>query len=181
MKTILKSGFLMFFAFASLVPALYSQGKKPASSIPQIDVQNYKIEVNLKADSHEFTAVAVIDFKALESTNRVSFELSENISVQRVLSSDGADLEFGQDETESGILSVRFGKPLSPATVKTIRIEYEGGFDRDRYSRIYARDEGSAYIGMEGTYLLYSAKWIPIHQLLIDRATETLEVTVPLA
>ena len=180
MKTILKSGFLMFFAFASLVPALYSQAKKPASSSPQIDVQNYKIEVNLKADSHEFTAVAVIDFKALESTNRVSFELSENISVQRVLSSDGADLEFGQDETESGILSIRFGKTLSPATVKTIRIEYEGGFDRDRYSRIYARDEGSAYIGMEGTYLLYSAKWIPIHQLLIDRATETLEVTAPL-
>ena len=179
-KTIRTYGLLFLLAIAGVAPALYPQGKKPAPSIPQIDVRDYKIQVSLKSDVHEFKAAAVISFRALEPTSRVVFELSENVSVQRVLDSQGADLEFGQDETESGILTVRFRKPLSPEASQTIRIEYEGGFDRDRYSRIYTRDEGSAYIGMEGTYLLYSAKWIPINQFLADQATETLEVTVPL-
>jgi tetratricopeptide (TPR) repeat protein len=62
----------------------------------------------------------------------------------------------------------------------TITVQYQGGFDRDRYSRLYSRDENSAYIGMEGTYLMYSAKWFPINQFLANRATATIEVTVPL-
>jgi hypothetical protein len=45
---------------------------------------------------------------------------------------------------------------------------------------MYTKDENSAHIGMEGTYLMYTAKWFPINRFLSDRATATLEVTVPL-
>ncbi len=45
---------------------------------------------------------------------------------------------------------------------------------------MFTRDESSAYIGMEGTYLMYSAKWFPVSQFLADRATGTMEMTVPL-
>src|SRR5436190_1880851 len=60
------------------------------------------------------------------------------------------------------------------------KIEYSGGFDKDRYSRNFTRDETSAYIGPEGIYLLYSAKWFPINKFLVDRATADVDITAPL-
>ncbi len=181
MKTTLVFGFALLLTFAGISAMEgYSQAKKPSSSTPRIEVENYKIEANLAPDAHEIKAAATITFKPVQATDFVVFELSENLSVQKVLNSDGVELEFGQDEIGPGYLSVRFSKPLSAGSNVTIKIEYQGGFDRDRFSRMYTRDENSAYIGMEGTYLMYSAKWFPINQFLVDRATGTVEVTVPL-
>jgi tetratricopeptide (TPR) repeat protein len=165
---------------AGVTAAGYSQSKKSAVSVPQIEIRNYKLEATLIPDSHQIKAAATLTFMPLESTDHVVFELSENLSVQKVLNPEGVELLFIQEERGSSFLNVHFDKPLVLGTDVTIRIEYEGGFDRDRYSRIYTRDEGSAYIGMEGTYLMYSSKWIPINRFLVDRATQTLEVTVPL-
>lgn len=180
MKTTLTSRFVLCLLLSGVASGGHSQAKKASYSPPRIEVQSYKIAADLTPDAHEIKAVATIGFKSLESTSSVTFELSENLSVQKVLNSEGVELEFGQDEIGPGFLSVRFTKPLASGTSETIRIEYRGGFDRDRYSRMYTRDEGSAYIGMEGTYLMYSAKWLPINQFLVDRAIGTLEVTVPL-
>jgi tetratricopeptide (TPR) repeat protein len=178
-KTILMSGLIVCLAIAGIASTASSPARKPSLTIPKLDVQNYRIEVTLIPDLHEIKAAAIITFNPLESADNIIFELSKNLSVTKVLNSEGAELEFSQDAAGPGILTVYFTKALSSGSGETIRIEYEGGFDRDRFSRIYARDEGSASIGMEGIYLLYSAKWIPINQFLVDRATETLEVTVP--
>ncbi len=166
--------------FIGLVPVAYSQTRKSSSAAPRIDVQNYKIEAGLTPDAHEIKAAATITFTPLESTNFVVFELSENLSVQKVSNPEGVELEFGQDEIGPGYLSVHFTQSLAQGSNTTIRVEFQGGFDRDRFSRIYSRDDSSAYIGMEGTYLMYSAKWFPVFKFPVDRATGTLEVTVPL-
>jgi aminopeptidase N len=158
----------------------YSQARRKTVAPPRIDVLNCTIEAKLTPDAHEFSAAATLTFKPLESTDSVVFELSENAWVQKVLNSEGVELEFGQDEIGPGYLSIHFSKPLQPETSTTIRVEYNGGFDRDRFSRMYSRDDSSAFIGMEGTYLMYSAKWFPVNNFLVDRAVGTLEVTVPL-
>jgi aminopeptidase N len=179
-QTELASRLLLFLLVTGSSVMAYSQVRKNAPSAPRIDISDYKIEAKLTPDTHEFNAAATITFRPLESTNSVVFELSENLWVQKVLNSDGVELEFGQDELGPGFLSVRFSEPLARETNVTIRIEYEGGFDQDRFSRMYSKDESSAYIGMEGTYLMYSAKWFPINDFMVDRAKGTLEVTVPL-
>jgi aminopeptidase N len=163
-----------------IAPGAYAQAKRAPSSLPRIDVENYSLQVTLNPDSHEVKAVAAITFRPIEATDVAVFELSENLSVQKVLNAEGIEIEFGQDESGPGLLSVRFSKPLTPGNSVTIKIEYTGGFDRDKYSRLYTRDESGAYIGMEGSYLLYSSKWFPINKFLVDRATAALEVTVPL-
>jgi tetratricopeptide (TPR) repeat protein len=172
--------FIAYVAMIGLVSAGYAQSRKSAASVPKIEMRNYKIAATIMPESHQIKVAATLTFTPLESTNHVVFELSENLSVQKVLNSEGIELIFNQEESGSSFISVRFDKPLVSGTDVTIQMEYEGGFDRDRYSRIFTRDEGSAYIGMEGTYLMYSSKWIPINRFLADRATETLEVTVPL-
>jgi len=153
---------------------------RSSSSVPRIDVEHYDLDVTLDPDSHEVSASATITFKPLEATDIVVFRISENLSVFKVTDSEGIELEFGQDEIGPGVLSVRFRDPLATEDSTTIRVEYEGGFDRDRYSRYYMRDESSAYIGMEGSFLLYHAKWFPVNDLFVDRATATIRVTTPL-
>lgn len=171
---------LICLMLLSVAPEICAQAKRAASSLPQIGVENYFVQATLIPDSHEVKAAAAITFRPVEATDVVVFELSENLSVQKVLNAGGVELEFGQDESGPGLLSVRFGKPLMPGNSVTIKVEYAGGFDRDKYSRLYTRDESSAYIGMEGTYMLYSSKWFPINKFLVDKATATVEVTVPL-
>ncbi len=171
---------LVGLMLASVVPGMCAQARRASSQAPQINVENSSLQVSLTPDTHELKAVATITFRPIEATDVVIFELSENLSVQKVLNSEGVELEFGQDENGPGQLAVRFSKPLDPSIDQTIKIEYSGGFDRDKYSRLYTRDESSAYIGMEGSYLLYSSKWFPLNKFLVDRAASTVEVTVPL-
>jgi aminopeptidase N len=165
--------------FAVTSTAIFSK-EKQAFSPPRIDIQSYKISMTLNPDAHELKAAATISFTPAEATDYIVLELSENMSVRKVFNSDRAELDFGQDEAGPGFLTIRFAKPLDLITPTTVTVEYQGGFDRDRFSRIYTRDESSAYIGMEGTYLMYSAKWFPVNRFLLNRATTTFEVTVPL-
>jgi aminopeptidase N len=157
-----------------------AQNRRAAPPPPQIDVEDYALQATLMPETHELKAVAGITFKVLEPTDSVVFELSENLSVQKVLDRSGVEIDFGQDETGPGLLSVHFPRKMDKGSTQTIKIEYTGGFDRDRYSRMYSRDEGSAYIGPDGVYLLYGAKWFPTNKFLTDRATSTVEITVPL-
>ena len=178
-----KLSLLLVFACLCLVlfpHTVVSQKNRAPSSVPKIDVQHYVIHARLNPDAHEVSATATIAFKILEDTDVVVFALSENLSVQKITTPDGIEVEFGQDESGPGMLSVRFPKPLAAGSTTTIKVEYSGGFDKDRYSRSYSRDEASAYIGLEGTYLLYSAKWFPVNKFLVDRSTAEIEVTVPL-
>jgi tetratricopeptide (TPR) repeat protein len=175
---IFRLGFCLMLAGITL--AAYSQTRKNPSSPPQFEILSYNIVADLIPDAHELKAKGIITFKATESADFIVFEISENLSVQKVLNAEGVELEFGQDEVGPGYLTVRFPRPLAAGTNATISIEYQGGFDRDRFSRMYTRDEASAYIGMEGTYLMHSAKWVPIRKLFADRAKGTIEITVPL-
>ncbi len=170
---------LLLFLAACALPA-FSQPHRASSSTPRIDIENYVIQATLKPDSHEIKATAEITFKPIDSSDVVLFEISDNLSVQKVLNSQGVELEFAQNESGPGVFTVRFVKALPADQEVTIKVEYSGGFDRDKYSRLYTRDESSAYIGMEGSYLLYSAKWFPMSRFLTDRATATVQVTVPL-
>lgn len=166
--------------FIYMTASGFAQAKRGPRSAPKIDIEDYAIQATLKPESHELEALVAITFKVVETTDVVAFELSENLSVNKVLNKEGVEIEFGQDESGPGILTVRFPKTLQAGTTVTIKVDYTGGFDRDRYSRLYARDESSAFIGPDGTFLLYQSKWFPMNKFLIDRATTSLEVTVPL-
>ncbi len=165
---------------AGVVPVSFPQARRDSFPRPLIEIKQYRIEATLIPDTHELEAAATIRFLPQEAADLVVLELNENLWVQRVLNEEGLELEFEDGALGPGILSVLFSPPLETGTSVTIRVEYKGGFDRDRYSRMYSRDESSAYIGMEGSYLMYGAKWIPVNRFMAGRAKTTVEVTVPL-
>lgn len=167
---------LALISGANLVP----QTRRPPSAAPQISVENYDIQLTLDPDPHEMKASAAIRFRAIQSTDLAVFQLSENLSVTKVLDEKGGNLDFTQDDPVPGSTAVHFMTPLAAGQTTTVKFEYSGGFDLDRYSRNFSRDSTSAYIGVEGSYLLYPSKWLPINKLYGDRATVNLEITVPL-
>ncbi len=167
-----------------LVPGLavsvFPQTRRQSSAPPQISIDTVDIRLTLDPDPHEMKAVAVLGFKVIQNTDVVLFEINENLAVNKVSDAQDGNLDFGQDEIGPGTLSVHFPKLINAGENTTIKIEYTGGFDSDRFSRNYSRDESSAYIGIEGSYLLYPAKWYPTGRLFMDHPLTTIEVTVPL-
>jgi len=163
-----------------LTAALYPQTRRLGTAPPPIIVESNRIQLTLDPDAHELKAAAAVTFKPVESTDVVVFEISENLSITKVTDAQGGDLDFGQDETGPGTVAVHFPRALGSGENTAIKIEYTGGFDLDRFSRNYTKDESTAYVGMEGSYLLYPAKWFPVNKLFADRPQVTIEVTVPL-
>ena len=172
----LLNGLIVFLMFSGTVV----QGNAQTARAARVDVLGRDIAVTLKPDIHELEAVATVKFKVSEQTGYVGFILSDNIFVRRVLNDAGVELEFNQNQAGPETLSIRFTPPLGAGETTALRIEYEGGFDGERFSRIFSRDITSAYIGMEGTRLLESAKWFPAARFPAERVPGTLEVTVPL-
>ena len=180
MKSTLIPGFVLLLIVAIFIPDVSSQTGNESFHRPEVQISDYRIEATVTPDEHWIEAAAVITFQAKESTDHVVLDISENLSIRKVLNEDGIELEFEQSAIGPEMLSVLFSNPLEKLTDTRIRIEYVGGFDRDRFSRMYSRNESGAYIGEEGSYLMYDSKWIPGSGFLADKATTTLEVTVPL-
>ncbi len=179
-RTIAKRIFLVTGMALAWSTGLYPQARRQASAPPQISVESYDIQLTLDPDPHELKAVTTVKFKVLQATDVVAFQLSENISVVKVSDEKGQDLDFSQDDPGPGSITIHYPSTRNAGEVLTAKFEYNGGFDLDRYSRNFSRDPNNAYIGVEGSYLLYPAKWFPINKLFGDRATVNMDVTVPL-
>ena len=174
------SRFMMTGLALSLAVALFPQARRQASSLPRIRIESYNVKLELDPALHEMKVVAGITVQALETTDIIVLEISENLSVNRITDLQGGSIDFGQDETGPGELAIHLSKTLAAGESTTLKAEYSGGFDLDRYSRNFTKDESAAYIGMEGSYLLYQSKWLPVGKLFTDRPTASVEVTVPL-
>ena len=150
------------------VPAVLAQENR-------IDVQSYSIEAELFPATHLMTAKAKIDFIPQLDLLTVAFELHRGLRVQRVLDAGGNPLNFRQD---TGIqLNVDFVNPQPEGKLTSLTVHYGGAL---------ASAEGSpvenlqlAYIGPEGTYLLYSARWFPVSDYSMDRFSSVIRITVP--
>lgn len=173
---------VLFFIFLGLfgwTHALWAQDAKPSAAVyPRIDVRSYKINADLFPDDHDVKTDVEIEFETLEPTDRVIFELSKGVEIQKVLDERGQTLDQTHDSNDA-LIQVKLGSTLPAGTVRRLRFSYNANYERlNSFKRTGA--EGLAYIGNEGTFLLYSAKWIPVNRFLIDRARTELNITVPL-
>ena len=174
-KTKISRALIVFLMLSGAAARLGAQTARAA----RIDVLSRDISVTLKPDTHELEAAAALKFRVSEQTGYVGFTLNDNLFVRRILNGSGVELEFSRNQAGPETVNIRFSPPLGADETTTLRIEYEGGFDNDRYSRMFSRDLASAYIGAEETRLLESAKWFPSARFPSERVPGSLEITVP--
>ncbi|MFN7928734.1 MAG: M1 family aminopeptidase [Blastocatellia bacterium] len=86
-------------------------------------------------------------------------------------------LQFVQDNRENMNVRVDLGSVVPAKQPVTIEFEYEGALESPQGGPM--QNARLAYVGNQGSYLFYAARWFPFHEYAADRATYQVTLTVP--
>ena len=170
-------------ALAVLTVALSGNAQQPAPQQPasRFDVTHYRIEAQIIPEQHLLRAGADVTFTPLDATRSVVFELNGSLKVESI-EKDGKPLTgFVQDAVGVGALgpSVRIdlGQVVPADKPVTLRIRWSGALVSPEGGPLATKR--LAYVGTEGSYLMYASRWFPFHDYAADRATSDITFIVP--
>jgi aminopeptidase N len=182
---ILRPIFLQVFSILAVSTLLVASGSAqqptPQQAASRFDVTNYRIEAQLIPEQHMLRAGADISVIPLEATRSLVFELNGSLRVESI-ERDGKPLTgFVQDAVGVGSLgpSVRvdLGQVVPANQPITLRFRWSGALVSPEGGPLATRR--LAYIGTEGSYLMYASRWFPFHDYAADRATSDISLIVP--
>src|SRR5437016_9572546 len=145
------------------------------------DITNYRIEVQLSPNEHTMRAGADVTFVPQDATRSVVFELNGSLHVDSVEKDGKALTGFVQDAVGAGALGpnvrIDLGQVMPAAQSVTIRVRWSGALTSPEGGPL--ANKRLAYVGPEGSYLMYASRWFPFHDYAADRATADITVIVP--
>src|SRR5271157_4659985 len=154
-------------------------GMAPAWGRPQgggqrFEVKNYVIDAELLSSQHLLSAKARVDIVPSTDITSLAFELHSNLRVQKVVDAAGQEVSFKQD---GQTLNLSLLNPLASGKPASLTVTYGGMLSSADGSPV----EGIkvAYIGPEGSYLLYPGRWFPVSAYGVNRFSATMNITVP--
>ncbi len=158
-----------------------SQQPAPQQSASRFDVTNYRIEAQIIPDQHMLRAGADITLVPLDATRSIVFELNGSLHVETIEKDGKALSGFVQDAVGVGALgpSVRIdlGQVVPANQPITLRIRWSGALISPEGGPLATKR--LAYVGTEGSYLMYASRWFPFHDYAADRATSDITLVVP--
>jgi aminopeptidase N len=165
--------------FAAALAAHAQQPQGPARA--RFDVTHYRIEAELNPAQHILRAAADVTFTPLDATRTVVFELNGSLKVESVERSGKPLANFVQDpvglDTLGPNVRIDLGDIVQPNTPVTLRFRWSGALVTPEGGPLANRR--LAYVGNEGSYLMYAARWFPFHDYAADRATSDITIIVP--
>src|SRR5262245_3631325 len=165
----------------SLSVGIHAQQPAPQQAASRFDVTNYRIEAQIIPDQHMLRAGADITFVPLDATRSIVFELNGSLKVESIEMNGKALAGFVQDNVGVGALgpSVRvdLGQVMPANQPITIRVRWSGALISPEGGPLATRR--LAYVGTEGSYLMYASRWFPFHDYAADRATSDITFIVP--
>ena len=145
LQKLLISAVPLLLTLELIQPATFAQ-----SSGPRFVVTKYTIVAELFPSTHLLSANVRIDFVPQADLSTMSFELYSGLRVDSVKDASGKNFNFRQEGLN---LAVDFLNPIPQGKAASITVKYGG---------LLASADGSpvenlklAYIGPEGSYLLY--------------------------
>jgi tetratricopeptide (TPR) repeat protein len=147
----------------------------PAQSpTPRFEVKNYVIDARLLSSQHLLSAKARVDLVPNSDLTALAFELHSSLRVEKVQDSAGQDISYRQ---EGQVLSLSLLNPLPAGKLASITVTYGGMLSTADGSPV----EGIkvAYVGPDGSYLLYAGRWFPVSAYEVNRFSATMNITVP--
>jgi aminopeptidase N len=170
-------------AVAVLMLATQGMSQQPAPQQPasRFDVTHYRIEAQIIPEEHMLRAGVDVTFTPLDATRSVVFELNGSLKVETI-EKDGKQLSgFVQDNVGVSALgpSVRIdlGQVVPANQPVTLRIRWSGALISPEGGPLATKR--LAYVGTEGSYLMYASRWFPFHDYAADRATSDITFIVP--
>src|SRR5712691_603545 len=157
-----------------------AQAQQPAAG-SRYDVSNYRIEVQLNPDEHVLRAGADITFVPQDATRSIVFELNGSLHVDGVEKDGHALTGVVQDAVGAGALGpnvrIDLGQVVPAGQPATLRIRWSGALTSPEGGPL--ANKRLAYVGPEGSYLMYASRWFPFHDYAADRATADITIIVP--
>ncbi|HEV2664413.1 MAG TPA: M1 family aminopeptidase, partial [Blastocatellia bacterium] len=86
-------------------------------------------------------------------------------------------LQFIQDNRENMNVRIDLGNVVPAKQPVTLAFEYEGALESPQGGPI--SNARLAYVGDQGSYLFYAARWFPFHEYVGDRATYAINIKAP--
>lgn len=161
---------LMFGALLAISPLLL----RAETSAPRFEVKNYVITAELLPSQHLLSAKARIDIVPNSDLTALAFELHSNLRVTKVVDTAGQDVSIRQD---GQTLNLSLINPLPAGKDASLTVTYGGMLNSADGSPV--EDIKVAYVGPEGSYLLYPGHWFPVSPNHANRFTATMSITVP--
>jgi aminopeptidase N len=168
-------------ACLALAIAASSANAQTTPGRARFDVTNYRIDAELRPAEHILRATGDVTFTPLEATRTVVFELNGSLKVEAVERNGKPLANFVQDPVGLDQLGpnvrVDLGEVVQPNTPVTLRFRWSGALVTPEGGPLATKR--LAYVGSEGSYLMYAARWFPFHDYAADRATSDITITVP--
>ncbi len=142
----------------------------------RIEVNDYQIDAELTPHTHRLAARAKVKFTALDNINVATFELHNDLRVNKVTDESGKPLT-AERITQDSSVRVQLPKALNKDESSTIIFEYDGTLETADDSPVQGMK--LAYIGDDTSYLLYAGRWFPVVNYGTNRFTATMNITVP--
>src|SRR6266536_3209644 len=178
-----KSLALPVIVAALLLSAISVNGQQPAPqpAASRFDITSYRIEAQIIPDQHLLRAGADATVIPLESTRSLVFELNGSLHVESI-DRDGRPLSgFVQDAVGVGALGpsirVDLGQVVPANQPVTLRFRWSGALISPEGGPLAIKR--LAYLGPEGSYLMYASRWFPFHDYAADRALSDITLIVP--
>ena len=174
-------GIMAVLAVLTLALSARSQQPAPQQTAGRFDVTHYRIEAQIIPEQHVLRAGADVTFVPLDATRSVVFELNGSLKVESI-EKDGKVLTgVVQDPVGVGSLgpSVRIdlGQVVPANQPVTLRVRWSGALINPEGGPLATKR--LAYVGSEGSYLMYASRWFPFHDYAADRATSDITFIVP--
>jgi tetratricopeptide (TPR) repeat protein len=165
--------FVVLLCLACAPAPLQAQTPRPATFL----AEHYDVSATLDAIGQSISAVAKIDFKAIEPSSSVRVELHPNLTVKEVKGPDGKPLPFDRDDRNRLLLVVQLPTPVATDGHITLTFTYSGLLINEENSPIPG--VSAALINKDGAYLLLPARWFPLTNFPSNRYTATFRLNVP--
>ncbi len=152
----------------------FAAGARAQTSAPRFEVTHYLIEARLFPSTHTLTARAQIKFTPQADLTSLEFELHNALRVQKVVDASGQELVFRQ---QGQTLGIDYQNPVPQGKSTWVTVSYGGSLASAEGSPV----EGLklAYVGPEGSYLLYQGRWFPVSGYNVNRFSATMKISVP--
>ena len=164
-----------------IATAATAQQPAPQPAATRFDVTNYRIEAQLIPDQHTLRAGADITVIPGDATRSLVFELNGSLHVESIDLGGKPLTGFVQDAVGVGALgpSVRvdLGQVMLANQPLTLRFRWNGALLSPEGGPLATKR--LAYVGPEGSYLMYASRWFPFHDYAADRATSDITLIVP--
>src|SRR3954451_6235279 len=144
---------------------------------PAFLAEHYDVTANLDTISQSLSAVAKVEFKAVEVSGAVRVELHPNLDVKSVTGADGKALSFERDNQNSLYGTVNLNTPVAVGAKVTLTFTYAGLLANEQNSPIPGVK--AAVVNKDGAYLLLPGRWFPLTNYPSNRYTGTFRLNVP--